>query len=291
MTSKQPQKSLSPGLHIVATPIGNAADITLRALETFRNADVIACEDTRVTGKLLHLHGIKADLTAYHEHNAARVRPVLIKRLKNGEIVALASDAGTPLINDPGYKLVEACQAEGIPVTAEPGASAVLAALVVSGLPTDRFLFAGFLPAKQAARTRTLEILRAVPATLVLMESPRRLAATLADMARVLGPRAAAVARELTKLHEEIRRGTLDALAAHYAGAGAPKGEAMIVAAPPREEAEPDADDLDALIRDALRRTTVRDAVREIVEATGAARRTVYARALEIEKTVRESES
>jgi 16S rRNA (cytidine1402-2'-O)-methyltransferase len=275
----------------VATPIGNAADITLRALETFRNADVIACEDSRVTGKLLHLHGIKADLTAYHEHNAARVRPALIKRLKDGEIVALASDAGTPLINDPGYKLVEACQAEGIPVTAEPGASAVLAALVVSGLPTDRFLFAGFLPNKQAARTHALETLRAVPATLVLMESPRRLAATLADMARVLGPRAAAVARELTKLHEEVRRGTLDALAAHYADAGAPKGEAMIVAAPPREDAGPDADDLDALIRDALRRTTVRDAVREIVEATGAARRTVYARALEIEKAARESES
>ncbi|MEQ8194028.1 MAG: 16S rRNA (cytidine(1402)-2'-O)-methyltransferase [Rhodospirillales bacterium] len=290
MTRKQPDrakpgKPLSPGLHVVATPIGNAADITLRALEVFRNADVIACEDTRITGKLLHIHGIEADLTPYHEHNAARVRPALIERLKAGQTVALASDAGTPLINDPGYKLVTACRAEGIAVTAEPGASAVMAALVVSGLLTDRFLFAGFLPVKQAARARTLETLRAVPATLVFMESPKRLAAALADMADVLGAREAAVARELTKLHEEVRRGTLADLAEQYAGAAAPKGEAMIVIAPPGEEEPLGENDLDGMIRDALGRGSVRDAVREIVEATGLSRRDVYARALEIEKS------
>ena len=288
MTSKQSQNTfesqLDSGLYIVATPIGNAADITLRALEILKNADIVACEDTRVTGKLMHLHGIKANLAAYHEHNATRMRPELIKRLKNGESVALASDAGTPLISDPGFKLVQACHDENIPVTAVPGASAVLSALVVSGLPTDQFFFAGFLPPKQTARLRALETLADIPATLVLMESPRRLAAVLTDAATALGPRAGVIARELTKLHEEIRRGTLAELADHYNATPPPKGEAMIVIAPPLENVPPDQAVLDETIRHALATSSLRDAVRDVVNATGVSKKVIYARALEIEK-------
>lgn len=288
MTSKQSQNSLGPnidpGLYIVATPIGNAADITLRALTILEQADIVACEDTRVTGKLMHIHNIKANLTAYHEHNAHRVRPELIKRLKNGETVALVSDAGTPLISDPGFKLVQACHEEGVSVTAAPGASAVLSALVVAGLPTDRFFFAGFLPTKTQARRQTLEDLKSIPATLILMESPKRLAGALADATSVLSARSCVIARELTKMHEEIRRGTLDELAAHYKEAEAPKGEIMIIIAPPDKEKGPSTEELDALIRDALAKTSLRDAVRDIVKETGVSKKIVYARALEIEK-------
>ena len=198
--SKRPRPSggagrpLEPGLYLVATPIGNARDITLRALDVLAGAQVVACEDTRTTGKLLGMHGVAARLTAYHEHNAARVRPALLARLARGEAVALVADAGTPLISDPGYRLVAAARDAGVAVTAVPGASAPLAALCVSGLPTDRFLFAGFLPARQAARRRGLEALATVDATLLMFESARRLAGSLADMADVLGPREAAVA-------------------------------------------------------------------------------------------------
>ncbi len=278
------QATLAPGLYLVATPIGNLADISLRALEVLATADLVACEDTRTTRKLFTAHGIAAKLTAYHDHNAARVRPKLMERLECGEAVALVSDAGTPLISDPGYRLVVAAAEANVTVTAVPGASAALAALTVSGLPSDRFLFAGFLPNKSGARRRALAELAPIPASLVIYESARRLPASLADMAEVLGPRPAAVARELTKLHEEVRRGTLDSLAAHYGRAGPPKGELVVVVGPPDPDAAaaPDAEVLDAQLRAAFRRASLRDAVAAVAEATGLPRRQVYARALEL---------
>jgi 16S rRNA (cytidine1402-2'-O)-methyltransferase len=279
-----PQGTLAPGLYLVATPIGNLADISLRAIEVLDNADLVACEDTRTTRKLLTAHGIAAKLTAYHEHNAARVRPRLMERLECGEAVALVSDAGTPLISDPGYKLVTAAAAAGVAVTAVPGASAGLAALTVSGLPSDRYFFAGFLPNKSAARRRALAELVPVPASLVIYESARRLPAALADMAEVMGPRPAAVARELTKLHEEVRRGTLPALAEHYGSAGPPKGEVVVVIGPPGLDAAavPSAEVLDTRLRAALGRESLRDAVAAVAEATGLPRKQIYARALEL---------
>ncbi len=270
------------GLNIVATPIGNAADITLRALEVLAGVDVIACEDTRVTSKLLAIHGIATSLTPYHEHNAARARPSLIKRLKCGQTVALVSDAGTPLVSDPGYKLVRACLDAGISVTAVPGPSAALTALMVSGLPTDRFLFAGFLPPRQAARRRALAELAAVPASLVFMESTRRLAAALADMAAVLGERETAVARELTKMFEDVRRGTPAALAAHYRDAGPPKGEVTLVVAPPAGDPSLGDDEMDRRLALAMAEGSVRDAVARVAAETGLAKRRLYARALEL---------
>jgi len=269
------------GLYLVATPIGNVGDISLRALEVLRGAAVVACEDTRVTGKLFALLGLAAPLTPYHEHNAERARPALLARLREGQVVALVSDAGTPLVSDPGYRLVRACIDEGLPVTAVPGASAALTALQLAGLPTDRFLFAGFPPSRSAARRAALAEVAAVPATLVFYESARRLAEALGDMAAVLGDRRAAVARELTKLFEEVRRGTLAGLAAHYAAAGPPKGEVVIVVEGPGAAA-PVAADLDAALRAALRHASLRDAAATVAAATGLPRREVYARALEL---------
>jgi len=271
---------LAPALYLVSTPIGNAGDISARARDVLARADLVACEDTRVTGPFLKRLGIPARLTPYHDHNAQRERPKLIERLKLGASVALVSDAGTPLVSDPGYKLVAACWDAGIPVTAVPGASSVLAALSVSGLPTDRFFFQGFLPPKQGARKKVLAEIRTVPATLVFMETAPRLQAALADMAEVLGPRPAAVARELTKLFEEVRRAALPDLAAHYAEAGPPKGEICIVVGPPGDEAAPDAADLDALLTAALAEGTVKDAAARVAAATGLPRKEVYARAL-----------
>jgi 16S rRNA (cytidine1402-2'-O)-methyltransferase len=270
-----------PGLHIVATPIGNAGDLSFRAVEVLRAADLVACEDTRVTGKLLARYGIGARRFAYHEHNAERVRPVLLEKLRAGQRIALVSDAGTPLVSDPGYRLVRAAIAEGLPVTAVPGPSAPVAALVLSGLPPDRFLFAGFLPPKRAARRSELGALRGLAATLVFFEAPHRLPESLADMAETLGDRPAAVARELTKMFEEVRRGTLAELAAHYAAAGPPRGEVVVVvgAAP---EAAPEEEGLDARLRRALAGMSLRDAAEAVAEATGLPRRQVYARALEL---------
>jgi 16S rRNA (cytidine1402-2'-O)-methyltransferase len=272
------------GLSIVATPIGNAADITLRALEVLAGVDVIACEDTRVTSKLLAIHGISTSLTAYHEHNAARARPALIQRLKSGQTVALVSDAGTPLVSDPGYKLVRACLDAEIPVTGIPGPSAALTALMVSGLPTDRFLFAGFLPPRTTARRRALTELAAVPASLVLMESARRLAALLADMADILGERETAVTRELTKMFEEVRRGTPAILAAHYRDAGAPKGEVTLVVAPPLAGSSLTDDEVDRRLNEAMRESSVRDAAARVAVETGLAKRALYNRALELRR-------
>lgn len=275
--SKRP----APGLHVVATPIGNADDITLRALAVLRGADAIACEDTRVTSKLLARHGIAVPLLAYHDHNAERVRPLLLERLRRGEAIALVSDAGTPLVSDPGFKLVRAAIAEGLPVTTLPGPSAALAALVLSGLPSDRFLFAGFLPPKSAARRRTLAELGAVPATLVVFEGASRLADALVDMAEILGDRPAAVAREITKLYEEVRRGSLCDLAAHYKTAGPPRGEVVVVVAPPAAAgAAVTEDELDAQLQAALAEMSLKDASAAVAAATGLKRRDVYARAL-----------
>src|SRR5690606_7848085 len=228
-TEEMPATELEPALYLVATPIGNASDLTLRAIETLRGADVIACEDTRLTGRLLARHGIRDRLIPYHEHNAAQARPAILERLRRGEAIALVSDAGTPLISDPGYKLVEEAIAAGLKVTAVPGPSAILTALQLSGLPSDRFMFAGFLPPRLAARRKAIGELADIPATLILFESPRRLADCLADLAAVLGDRSAAVARELTKLFEEVRRGTLGSLANQYAAEDPPKGEIVIV--------------------------------------------------------------
>jgi 16S rRNA (cytidine1402-2'-O)-methyltransferase len=273
----------APGLYLVATPIGNLGDIGMRALGVLAAADVIACEDTRVTRKLIAHYGIATPLTPYHEHNAGEARPKLLTRLAAGEIVALVSDAGTPLISDPGYKLAREASASGHPVTALPGASAALAALSLSALPTDRFFFEGFLPPKQAARQTRIGALSRIPATLVLFESGPRIGAALSDLARLLGPREAAVCRELTKLHEEVRRAPLDALARDYAGDAEIRGEFVIVIAPPSEDVA-QVKDLDALLRRALTRVSVKDAVGEVASATGLPRRDVYQRALELAK-------
>jgi 16S rRNA (cytidine1402-2'-O)-methyltransferase len=271
--------ALPAGLYVVATPIGNLRDITLRALETLAAADLIACEDTRVTRKLTDRYGIATPLTPYHDHNAAEARPRLLQRIASGAAVALVSDAGTPLISDPGFKLARAVRAAGHAVTALPGASSVLAALAVCGLPTDRFMFEGFLPAKETQRRKRIGELRPVPASLVLFETGPRLAAALADLAATLGPREAAICRELTKLHEETRRGDLATLAAEYAASGEPRGEIVIVIAPPAEVVA-DAVDLDALLQRALARASVKDAVGEVAAVTGRPRREVYHRAL-----------
>ncbi len=275
---------LPSGLHIAATPIGNLGDITLRALEALAGADVIACEDTRVTRKLLDRYGIETPLTPYHDHNAAEARPKILARLAAGESIVLVSDAGTPLVSDPGFKLVAAVREAGHVVTTLPGASSTLAALTVAGLPTDRFFFEGFLPPKEGARRTRIAELARIPATLVLFESGPRLGASLADLAEGLGPREAAVCRELTKLHEEVRPATLTELARHYASEAETRGEIVLVIAPPSDEAKPDAGELEALLRQALIRVSVKDAVSEVATATGLPRRDVYQRALSLAK-------
>jgi len=273
--------SLAPGLYVTATPIGHARDVTLRALDVLKGCDVIAAEDTRVTSKLLAIYGIAKPLVAYNDHNAARERPRLLARLKAGQSVALVSDAGTPLVSDPGFKLVREAIAEGVNVEAIPGASALLTALVLAGLPSDRFLFAGFLPPRSGERRNALAELKAIPASLVFFESPNRLGESLADMAHMLGARNAAVGRELTKLHEEIRRGTLAELASSYVDEDTPRGEVTIVVGPPPEEA-PDTARIDSLLRQALPFMPVRAAADLVAEALDTPRRGVYARALEL---------
>lgn len=275
---------LSPGLYLVATPIGNAADITLRALEILKSADLVLCEDTRVSGNLLNMHGVQASLQPYHEHNAERVRPMIMKRLKQGEIVAMISDAGMPLVSDPGYRMVEACIAESIPFTAAPGPSSSLTALVLSGLPTDRFFFQGFLPPKSGARKKALAEIAAVPTTLIFLESAKRLAASLTDMSEVLGPRPAAVGRELTKFYEEVRRGPLDELAAHYREKGPPKGEITLCVGPPLPPQAPSEEELDALLADALKTQSVKQVATRFAAETGLARRDLYNRAQRIKE-------
>ena len=271
--------AIRPGLHIVSTPIGNLGDITLRALSTLAAADLIACEDTRVTRKLLDRYAIAVPLTPYHDHNAATARPKLLQKLAEGAAIALVSDAGTPLISDPGFKLVRAAHDAGYPVITIPGASSLLAALTVSGMPTDQFLFAGFLPPKQASRRARIAELARSPATVVVFEAGSRIAEALADLAAIFGEREAAVCRELTKLHEEVRRGPLATLARESAEAET-RGEFVLVIAPPPAAARPSEDDADALLRAALARISLKDAVGEVAVATGLPRRTLYQRAL-----------
>ena len=273
--------ALLPGLYITATPIGNASDITLRALTVLKSCDAIIAEDTRVTSRLLAIHGISRPLFIYNDHNAPSVRPKLLQRLREGARLALVSDAGTPLISDPGHKLVTAAHEDGISIYPVPGASAALAALTVSGLPGERFLFAGFLPAKSGERRSALGELSVIRATLIVFESAQRLAQTLADMAEILGARDAAVTRELTKLHEEVRRGQLSELAEFYAEAGPPKGEITLVVGPPslgKSEANPVR--IDALLAQVLPLMPVRSASALIADLTGISRRAVYNRAI-----------
>ncbi len=267
-----PASKLDPGLYVVATPIGNLGDLSPRAGEVLAAADIVACEDTRVTGFLLHRLGARRSLVVYNDHNAPEVRPRLLAELTAGRSVALVSDAGTPCIADPGFKLVREAAAAGLPVRAVPGPSAVMAALSVAGLPTDRFMFAGFLPPRRAARRAALTELVAVPATLVLLEAPSRLAACLADAAEVLGPREAAIARELTKLFEEVRRGDLATLAAAAAETGPPKGEIVLVIAPPDRQAALEAlddEEVDAALVEAARTQRPRAAAAAVAATTG----------------------
>jgi 16S rRNA (cytidine1402-2'-O)-methyltransferase len=282
---------LGPGLYVVATPIGNLRDITLRALQCLAAADVIACEDTRVTRKLLERYGIVTPLTPYHEHNATVARPKLLDRIAAGGAVALVSDAGTPLVSDPGYKLVRAVQESGHMVTALPGASALLTALTVGGVPNDRFFFEGFLPAKQGQRRTRIAELAHVQVTLVFFETGPRLADALADLAAGLGARDAAVCRELTKLHEEVRRSSLEDLAGVYAGDAERRGEFVLVVGPPSDVQQEGDGDVEALLRRALERVSMKDAVSEVALATGRPRREIYQRALALAETNTDAES
>jgi len=272
---------LAPGLYIVATPIGNLRDITLRALDVLAQADLVLAEDTRVAAKLLGAFGLSKKLERYDEHAAERARPKAMQALQDGGRVALVSDAGTPLVSDPGYRLVREAALAGLPVIPIPGASAVLAGLAVAGLPTDRVLFAGFPPPRPAARRTFLEELAGVRATLIFFEGGSRLAESLADMAAVLGPqRPACVCRELTKLYETVARGSLAELAADPRFV-APKGEIVVLVAPGREEAA-SAEDADAALAEALSRLKPADAAAEVAKALGLPRRDLYRRALEL---------
>jgi len=267
-------RDLAPGLYLVATPIGNLGDITLRALSVLARADIVLCEDTRHSRTLLAHFKIATPTRPYHEHNAARERPRVLGELKAGRRVALVSDAGTPLISDPGWKLVRAALDAGHRVEALPGASAALAALTVAGLPTDAFLFAGFLPPKAGARRARIAELAQVPATLVLFEAPSRVSDTLADLAATLGDRPAALARELTKLHEEVRRAPLSRLADEIAR-GPLKGEVVVVVGPPQKQDITDAE-ISAELETALKDKSLRDAAKAVADALGVPKSRVY---------------
>ena len=272
-------KSLPPGLHIVATPIGNLGDLSPRAAETLRSADRILVEDTRVTAKLLAHIGAKVPMTRYDDHSSEAEREYFLSLLAD-KAIALVSDAGTPLISDPGYKLVRAARAAGHAVHTVPGPSAAIAALTLAGLPTDRFLFLGFLPAKPKARSDAITEIASVRATLVFYESGPRLGDTLGTLAAQLGDREGAVAREISKLHEECVAGTLSELAARYADI-APKGEMVIVVGPPAERQAASEEELDAALDEALSRLSPSRAAAEVAEQLGIARKRAYARALE----------
>jgi len=275
-----PPRPVEPGLYVVATPIGNLRDITLRALDVLAAADLVLAEDTRVTGKLLSAFGLHKKLERYDDHIGDQVRPKVLAALQAGQVVAQVSDAGTPLVSDPGYKLVRAAVEAGLKVHPIPGASAPLAALTLSGLPTDRFLFAGFTPNKSSARRVLFETLKPTRATLVFFETGPRLKDSLADMAVVFGPREAAVARELTKLYEACVRGPLPDLAADPRCDG-PKGE-IVVLVGPGEEAEASAEDADTALAEALARMGPADAASEVSRALGLPRKALYRRALEL---------
>lgn len=273
-------QALDPGLYIIATPIGNLRDISLRALDTLAAVDEVLAEDTRVARRLMDAHNIRAKLTPYHDHNGAKRRPELLEKLARGGTLALISDAGTPMVSDPGWKLSHEALEAGHRVFPLPGASALLAGLVASGLPSDRFMFCGFLPPKSGARKKAASALATVPATLVFYESGPRLSECLSDLAESLGKtRDAAVARELTKLFEETRRGSLAELAQHYAEAGPPKGEIVVLIGPP-DAVQADEATVDAALIEALKSQSVKQASAEIADVFGLPKRNVYQRAL-----------
>ncbi|WP_296177771.1 16S rRNA (cytidine(1402)-2'-O)-methyltransferase [uncultured Brevundimonas sp.] len=276
-----PARSVAPGLYLVATPIGNLRDMTLRALDVLAAADLVLAEDTRVTAKLLTAYGLRAKLERCDDHASARAAEIAVERLKAGEVVALVSDAGTPLVSDPGYVVARAAIAEGLPVHPVPGASSLLAALCLAGQPADRVLFAGFLPPKSGARKTMLEELRTGRQTLVFFESGPRLKDSLTDMAEVLGDRPAAVTRELTKLYEEAVRGTLSELAADPR-CDAPKGEIVVVIGPGEAEVA-SAADADAALAEALTRLPPGEAAAEVSKALNLPRKPLYKRALEMQ--------
>lgn len=277
-------KPLSAGLYFVATPIGSARDITLRALDVLASADVIAAEDTRSLRRLMEIHGVPLNgrpVIAYHDHSNANARSKLLEHVSEGRSVAYASEAGTPLIADPGYQLAKDAAAQGLTVTTAPGASAVVTALTLAGLPTDAFFFFGFLPSSKSARRNALQGVQEIPGTLAFYESPKRLSAMLSDAAEVLGAdREAAVCRELTKKFEEVQRGTLESLIERYQGA-APKGEIVVLIDRARGDQNAQVD-IDGALREALKTMSVRDAAETVSKATGANKRKIYSRALEL---------
>ena len=274
-------KSIKSGLYIISTPIGNLRDLTIRARDTLAAADVICCEDTRVTGKLLKAYDIKTKKIAYHDHNARHVLPEILSRLERGEVVTLVSDAGTPLISDPGYRLVHDARAAGYLVQSMPGASAMLCALTSSGLPTDKFMFVGFLESKISARQKELSKYKKLGASLIFYESSKRLLASLRDMFEILGSREGAVCRELTKLYEEVKTGSLEELIDFYEVNGAPKGEIVIILSPPKMQSNSEID-LDDALGQALKKLSVKEAVAAVTYMTGLKRKVVYNRALEL---------
>lgn len=283
VTEKAPP--LAPALYVVATPIGNLGDMTLRAIETLASADLVLAEDKRVSKVLLAHFGLSTAMKSYHEHNAEAMRPEIIARLKEGAAIALISDAGTPLISDPGYKLVDAALDEGLSVVPVPGASAILAALVAAGLPTDRFFFEGFLPPRSGERKRRIRALESVPGTLVFFEAPHRVIETLEDLASVLGGRTAAVARELTKRFETITRAPLPDLAGQFAADAAPRGEVVLVVAPPSSDGEAMSDEtIDGRLAVALQTMSAKDAAAVVSADLGLQKRQVYARAIALQQ-------
>ncbi|NQZ13879.1 MAG: 16S rRNA (cytidine(1402)-2'-O)-methyltransferase [Alphaproteobacteria bacterium] len=276
-----PQGDLKPGLYLVATPIGNLRDITFRALDTLSSVDLIVCEDTRVTGKLLKAYGFKKPMWFYNDHSADSQRENIIKAVQNGQAVAILSDAGTPLVSDPGYKLVRRAIESDLFVTSIPGPSAALSGMQLSGLPTNQFSFLGFLPPKSAGRVKALQEWSEAPGSLIVYETGPRLEESLRDMAQVLGNRDAAITRELTKIYEEVRRGSLEGLADYYASNGAPKGEIVVVVAP-RGEVQVSGESLEAQIHKALETMSVRDAAEMVSKATGKPKRAIYTLALKL---------
>lgn len=284
------EENLPSGLYIIATPIGNMGDISLRAIDILKKVDLIACEDTRITGKLTAHYDISTEKISYHDHNAAAMRPKIIEKIRGGARIALVSDAGMPLVSDPGYKLVEACYAAGVAVTCVPGASASLTALALSGLPTDRFFFAGFLPVKSGARKKTLSSLQNIPGSLVFYETAPRLIESLQDMFDILGDRPAAVARELTKKFEEVRRGGLAALVEHYQKEGAPKGEIVIVVGGASDDTKElwTQAEVDRAIETAIENgMSVKDAAEAVSIQSGLKKRDIYARALQLKNDLK----
>ena len=274
-------EKLAPGLYVTATPIGPLSDVTLRALATMAAVDVLLCEDTRTTAKLLERYGIRTRLMPYHEHNAVKVRPAILKALGEGQSIALVSDAGMPLVSDPGYRLVADCVTNSIPVTAIPGASAVLTALALSGLPTDRFAFLGFLPAKSGERKKLLTEFAGVKTTLIVFESPHRVVDALVDLASVLGNRRVAVTRELTKLHEEVLRGTALEVCGILSARPSVKGEITLVIAPPEQNVSQASDaTIESAIDDALKSMPAAKAAADVAKRFDFPKKDIYARIL-----------